>query len=565
MDTRNETAAGLEVSTNKNPGKKKIAITAIILAVILIGIGGTVYAVFFNKSPKELYFISELNSYKALEKSFNDSFGNSFELQDKMKKSPYQQDMTIGVNMNANGLEQQVPELAMVQEFLKNSKLKLGVKQDPKKEQGAYHLGFLMNDSEIANAEFFQSNDKAGVFVPELYNKYFYVENKKFGETIKKFDPSYQGPNELPNLMFAQTKTKLNSPEFWKKKGMEYALYIGSKIKDDDVKLKKDVSFKGEKLRQLTLTLSEKETKDLVGGLLNKLSKDDELINEIVDQQMMSASLENNSITPMPSKKELKEKIVKDIQDAEKQFKENASLPNGLKQVVIINDDEEIVSRNIVLDAKNEKTGKTAHFAYKSTNWTKDNDATDKTWNVEAGTGENDKLVVDVKSNTVPDGEKFKRTINGSFKVWDKTTGPTSAGIEIKTNGTQDNSKSTFKLNFTGKEAKDVPEISGTYDQKTDQNLDKNYSNSKATLGLNLAFHNDPEMGNAKIDATIDIDTKTKFVDHLKFPDLTPQSAVNVSEVSQVELMKIMQDIQTNAQKFIGKNASLFQNFQTLQ
>ena len=90
QDSMQEASAALEAhipldEQEKQPARKpfKGKVIAILAAILLIG-AGTVSAFVFKKSPKELYLLSEYNSFKNMTKEIDDNYGNSIAFQKDM-------------------------------------------------------------------------------------------------------------------------------------------------------------------------------------------------------------------------------------------------------------------------------------------------------------------------------------------------------------------------------------------------------------------------------------------------------------------------------------------------
>jgi hypothetical protein len=238
------------------------------------------------------------------------------------------------------------------------------------------------------------------------------------------------------------------------------------------------------------------------------------------------------------------------LKEEQKAVKEDASFPEGLKQVILIDGDENVVKRDLnVSVSANGSEVIPVHYATES--WTK-NDVTNSSWTMNAGP-ENEALLVDVKMESEPKGKGTKRDIKAKFEFGhsDSTEG---IGFHIKGEGTNEKSNWTAELVPAGDMPANIPQVTFEIEHKGDQNLGKDYANHDYKVKM---ISNDPSLGNFNVG--LNIKTKTTFGKKLKFPDLAEGKSVNLAELSDAETMSLMTEIQQNLQQFMGDNAQLMQ------
>lgn len=68
--------------------KLKIIISAVVILLIVAGIGFGAYKIFSN-TPKNTYLLSEQKTAKKFQNYFNDRFDNEVKFQEKMKDNSY--------------------------------------------------------------------------------------------------------------------------------------------------------------------------------------------------------------------------------------------------------------------------------------------------------------------------------------------------------------------------------------------------------------------------------------------------------------------------------------------
>ncbi|WP_137791019.1 DUF6583 family protein [Bacillus sp. E(2018)] len=541
----------METQVNQSTGNKKRPLIIGLAIIAVLAIGATAYAMFVDLSPRELYLKSEMNTFKALNESFEDSFGDALALSEKQMEEAYKSEASVGVDVDPAMFGAAGMEAAMIGSVLQNSEFKVTTQHDPKKEEGSVGMALRMNDADLMNAEFYQNNKQTAVNVPAAYDKNVYFENSQFGDVMRKFDPAYQGMEKLENF-FKAVDGDL-SEDARDEAFEEFAKVYADSVKDENVKLKDDVDFKGEKLRELTVSLSEKETKTMLVNFVEKIEKDDEILDAIAEQSALQGGLQTGMVAPTSSmsKADAKKEIKTLLADAKKAIKDDLQVPGGMKQVVIIDGDDKVVSRNVTM-----KIGANGEEAvpmnYKSESWTK-GDVTNSSWVLNAGP-ENETLLVDVKMESEPKGKDGKkRDIKAKFEMTENGT-TEGIGFQIKGEGTDKKSKWTANLVPAGDSPMELPDMTLEIEHTGDQNLDKDFANHDYKVTLT---GNDATMGD--INVGLNIKTKTTFGDKLKFPELSEGKAVNVAEMSDAEMMTMMSDIQRNIEQFIGENAQMFQ------
>ncbi|OOE14614.1 DUF6583 family protein [Fictibacillus arsenicus] len=540
----------METQVNQSTGSKKRPLIIGLALIAIIAIGATAYAMFIDLSPRELYLKSELNTFKAMNESFEESFGDALALSEKQMEEAYKSEARVGVEMDPSMFGAGGMEAAMIGSILSNSEIKMTTQHDPKKEEGSADVALVLNNTDLVKAEFYQNNKQTALSVPAAYDKYVYFPNNKFGEVMRKFDPAYVGMEKLQNF-FKAVEGDL-SEEARDEAFEEFAKVYADSVKDENVTLKEDVDFKGEKLRQLTVSLSEKETKTLLINFIEKVEKDEEIMNALAEQSALQGgfNFDMTSTAPM-SEEDAKKEIEKMLADAKKAINEDLEIPGGMKQVVIVDGDDKVVSRDLSM-----KIGANGEEAvpmnYKSESWAK-GDVSNSSWVLNAGP-EGEALLVDVKMESEPKGEDGKkRDIKAKFEVNENGT-TQGIGFHVKGEGTDKKSNWTVQLVPAGEAPMELPDMTIEIEHKADQNLDKDYANHDYKVTL---IGNDPSMGD--INVGLNIKTKTTFGEKLTFPELSEDKAVNVAEMSDAEMMGMMSEIQRNIEQFVGENAQMFQ------
>ncbi|WP_221567025.1 DUF6583 family protein [Alkalihalobacillus sp. TS-13] len=540
---KNETAASIEPS--QQPGKSKKPILISLAVIVLLGISGTVYAMFFNLSPKETYFAAEKNTMEQTQESFNKTFAVNEDVNKKMIEEPSKSTLTLGLK-SIDGLQAIDPNMAMFASMLNDVKLSMSAQLNPEKNEGLAELKAGMGGTEFIKAEAYQSEDLTGLNVPLLYNNYLYLNNDQFGKVMKKFDPAYQGPEEIDNVVKMQLEAMRNQ-EKYEEHADEYGKFLLEKIKDENVTEKSGVEFQGKKYTQLTLALSEKETKDILKALIDKVREDEELLNFLIEANGNTAFT-----APGMETADMKETIQTELKKASDNI-DQVKIPDGFKSVILIDKNEVIVKRDVDF-----KIGNDSEFVvvdYSSHALRSDDLITDGKWeiNVFPENGEKQdygKMLVEIKGKK-GDGDNATRDITGTFAFAEagKVTG---ANLSAKITGTPEDMKADFEAAIDDPSNAGIPPLKGHFTRKVTDDLDNGTYSSNGEFGLEV----DAGLG-APINVTFDYDSKTEFTKNLKFPNVT-EDGENVAEMSPEEMERIMTEIQTRIQGMMMNGPQMF-------
>ena len=556
--TEQQSSAALESQSHPQPEQhsqqaesKKTKIIAfmkkpifIIGLLLLIG-GGVTAAILLNKSPKELYLLSEYNSIKESMAGFEDTYGDALKFQEQTLEKPSQTEFKV-----SGGFTQESavgdPDYDMFQELLSSSSIEAKVQQDPTKEQAHYELALNIENEKAIDAELYQSKNQLGFKVPALYDKFLYFNHDQFGKLMRKMDPYYTGPEklELSNLELRDLKLTEEESEYLSDR---YTGYVLDALKDENFELKKDVNFefKGEemKLRSVTLSLDEKEVKAFLNGFIDQLIKDDKLHSILIKRiEIVADAAAVAEETEQFDKKEMKEEMVDSLKEMKEDLDE-ISFPDGFKSTLLIDKDEQIVDRDTKFAVAMD--GEQANAAFTTKNVPYQDDKEWNEWKIEVSPkeeGSGNKLALQYTNDVQK--QKEDRTEDMQVKVMLEEYGePEELLFKMNSvfkgvDGKQEINRE-FGLESDSPEYVDLTGFKGEIKQVSDVNLKKEYSEDKITVMLDIKDEYDP------VSLSFNLETKTTLKDNLKFPDLTADSntSMNVVEASEDELATIIEEI----------------------
>ncbi|WLD93026.1 hypothetical protein [Alkalihalobacillus sp. AL-G] len=534
-ETRNETSATLEPS--RTPKKSKKPFILALAAVFILGLGATVYAMFFNLSPKDAYFKAEINSYKALSESVNETFAISDDLAEKTLEEPSKSTAELGFSVE--GLEAIDPSLAMVKGLIEQVALKATTQLDPKAAKGSIELNLGVAGTEFIQAEAYQSDKRTGVNVPLLYDQYLYFNNEDFGKLMTRFDPTYAGPEKLENLVKMQLDS-IKNQEKLNEVSKEYGKFIIENIKEENV-TEGEAEFEGETYRQLTLKLSEKEVQELSKKVIDKVQADKELKDLLIDSMTQSNFLASSS----DIKTTMKEDFEKGLKELENNL-DKIKLPDGFKSTILVNDQELIVKRDV--DVKVEVEGEVANIDFSTHALREDGVVTDGKWEVNVfpeNAKDQDYIKILLELKGEPGNDSIKRDLTGMFAIAEAGSVSRSANVDVHMSGTPEDMKMDFEVTVQDPTIQPIPPIKGHFTQKVKDDLENGTYSTSGEFGIEF----DAGMG-SPVNVVVDYKNKTEFTEDLKFPNLE-EKGENISELSDAELQEIAAEIQSNIQNFM--------------
>ncbi|MTH54671.1 hypothetical protein GKZ89_14810 [Bacillus mangrovi] len=539
--TRSETAAATETAPNlKKPGFPLKWVIAGIVAFLVIG-GTAAFALFANKSPKQLYLLSEIKTLEKAGEELEDQNGELADFQEKMTEQPSstKAEITGGFGTDAY----LPPELEMMQELLAGLSITTETEQDPKANKSFTKAGVELEGEELLNLELHQSPVQLAAAVPALYDKPFYLNTDEYGQFMRKTDPSYSGPEKLNLEPLSMKDFELSEKEETHLKET-YGDFLYKELKDEYFTKKDNVSYEhnGEDLNvtQVTMKLSEKETKALLDNLFERMIKDEKL-HSIVSSRVTKLANYNVNQMDMIGAAETKEDFVEGLEDARKELK-GAELPKGFTSVILINGDEQVIDRKMDLTVTGD--GSEVPISIHTVDVAYDN---------------GNKRDQELKVNASSEGEKVEFLLTNNSVKKDDENRKENLKAEIRTGTEQESltftmesdikgktaAKQTADRSFTLKSDGEMNPVSLTGKLVQEQNVDAEDQTSKQVFDLEL--NGGDEMGNINVSLKADLESKLK--EKADLPELDVQDAVNVNEVTPEDMDMISKDITLNIQR----------------
>lgn len=554
--SKNQTSAALEAETRTQQAEMKskkgfFSKKTIIIALIILLIGASgAAALLLKKSPKELYLLSEYKSYQEAKQEWDTKYGDAITFQEKLLETPSNSEVVLSGDMELDSLKDD-PDFEMVRELLKSTSISAKTVQDPVQKESHYSVALNVEKEKAVDIEMFQSKEQMGIKVPLLYEKFFYLNLDEYGDFMRMLDPYYEGPEtlEMSELDLKELKITDKEKEYLQKR---YADFLLGELKDNnfDVKNGIDYEYEGEnmKLREVTLSLSEAETKALLNKFMDHMIEDKELHNMIatrIEKFAKTAALENSDVE-IPEKNEMIEEMVAVLKDVKDEMK-SVDYPIGFTSTLLIDKNEIIIDRNVKAAISIDGKQVNAEIASKHVPYG-DNQKYNEWKMTLAPEEDKDSSMVFQVSNDVKNGketrtEKLKASaMLEEFGEKEDITFTLTSNFKGEAGSKQDINRE-FDLAFNGDSFYDVPnELKGEIKQVSDLNLKKNYQNE--TFKIKLLMEDDYDSGAL----TLNLDSKTKLEEKVSVPNFDTNSAegINVVKISDEQMLEISEAVGTN-------------------
>jgi hypothetical protein len=606
MESTVETYATLEYSEAGKPKQQLFSkkwLFIVLAAVIMVG-GASVAGMFFKKSPKELFLLSEVKSYEHKKEELQMRYGEELAFQEKLQQSPSESELRVTGNIDLdskstteNILDQNTKSISKnilyqntksisenmlyqnskstlenmpYQNSLYNTILAVKTKQDPRKQAGLYSIAFKFAGMKSADVDIYRSETQAVIKIPELYNDFFYFNFDQYGELMRKFNPSYDGPETYELTDYKWKELELTDKEL-KYINRRYSAFILSELKEKNFKLKKGIKYEAEgetlKVREIALQLSKKEAEALIQHLLERMIEDEKLHTMIAKRVVKLANVPAVS-EEFGSEVTNREFVEKEVKARLIEMKKNLAFPDGLKWVVYIDNDEQIIDRRVDITVGG--TGKSDGGKEVSVGGSGEPDGGKE---VSVAAEDPGNIEMYIHTTSIPLGENSRlEEASVELSPENKAVGKLSAGYHNRITGGESKRNEELTMDFffesqgivvsdmelemkslfnEGKAQKQTinreyilrlggemyrgsPQIKGSLDQMKETG-DK-HSNQ------NLVFEMNVDNGYQPGTISLTVDSKINLVDKVDLPKLDMNEGKNLTELTQSEIDQIIQN-----------------------
>ncbi|WP_338779017.1 DUF6583 family protein [Metabacillus sp. FJAT-52054] len=536
---RSEAAAATETVPSRQMKFPLKWVIAGIVAFLVIG-GTAAYALIFNKSAKQVYLFSEFKTFQKAAEDFEDQNGELADFQEKFAEMASSTKTEVTGGVEADGVLP--PEFEMIQELINEAAITTDVEQDPKSDKSFTKAGIAIQGENLLDMEIYQSPEQVAAKIPSIYEKYLYLNSDEYGKFMRQVDPAYSGPEKLSFQPLTIKDFELNEKE---QKHLQdtYVSFLNEQLKDEFFTKKDNVSYEhnGEKqsVTQVTMKLTEKETKTLISRLLDQMIKDKEL-HTIIANRVVKIGNTGASQMDMMDPETVKSDFVDGLKDAKEGLKD-AKIPKGFTSVLMVNGDELVIDRKMDLAVTDTESGSKNEVSIHTMDVPYDGDKKrDQEFKMDLVSDNQDEGASILLTNkiTKTDDANRKENLKGKISSQDPAAeGAFNFSMKSEFSG-KDPAKQTIKRDFSlGSEDGMEFEIEGNVTQKQDVSVKDNYSNQLFEIKLNGGA----DMAEGSI--SLKIDTKTKLKKNADIPKVNLDNEVNINNITPAQ----MTDIQIKA------------------
>ncbi|MFC4556632.1 hypothetical protein ACFO3D_00240 [Virgibacillus kekensis] len=333
-------------------GLSKKAILMTILAVLIIG-GSAAAFVLLNLSAKQQYFLAEKNSAEFILEQVKERYEPELAWQEVSLKNPTETTFELSGEYNDPNAMSGGFGVMGPSQIINNSAITVTTELDREKKHMATQIEASMGGMQVGNIEVYMTDKKVMLGLPFL-EELVQLNGDDLGKLLKEIDPEmFTGDEKLELDSFFERSAGILDKEDQEYIKNEYLEMIYDAIPDDAFSTSDEtvnVESKSFDAKKITMHLTEKQLKDIIGKVLNKMESDERLkkiISEQIVFQQFGAGISSSTLTPDMQNQvdELMGDFETAIKEAQKGLEE-LNIPEGFKSVIWVHDDL-IVKRNI--------------------------------------------------------------------------------------------------------------------------------------------------------------------------------------------------------------------------
>lgn len=529
------TLKGEENKRKKSFFKSPLFFGLIALFIVAASVGA---ALLMKKTPKELYLYAEYKTFEKAKEDFDEKYEEMIAFQMETLQKASTSEMTISGDFENKELQGD-ESYEMIKEILSQATLFVKSEQDPKTMVGKSTIALNVEGETAFDIEMLQSENQAGIRVPLLYDKFFYLKYDEYGQLMRKLDPYYTGPEKFDMKPLDWEKIMLSDSE---KEYLiqEYGKFLINNLPEEYFSLKEDVkyTYKGEEMkgREVILSLSAEETAEFMNEFLDLLMKDDKLheiiINRVLVLEETVAIAEEMNLD--------KEDMQKELQSMFKEMKTSLadmSFGDGFKSTILINNKEQIIDRQMGITFEEQFEAVELNMSAKNLS---NDDQQSQEVVLEISDPKFNRYQYDFIISNDSEMEKDNRIENVVLNYKQHGFGNLQQDIQLQLDSKikgNDSLKQDITTDYTliVDEVYDKTEISGTIKQENNTNVDDKKSTSKVEVTVDLE-----EAGLL----TLFMDSKVELKDSIDGAKIDEELAtgLNVATLTPEEMNTIMQE-----------------------
>ncbi|UFU00057.1 hypothetical protein KO561_03570 [Radiobacillus kanasensis] len=325
---------------NKGKGFPKKVIMIVLLAIVIVVGASISAAALLKENAKEQYFKAESQTWDQMKQVVKDRYGDELAWSKEVKKKPSESTVEFSGEYNGplgNGMYG-------AEEIINNSTITLKNSIDPEKKEMALEVSANIAEMKIEDVNVYLTSDKMMASLPFL-DKFLQIKESDFGELMHKFDPvTFTGEEEI-NFDSFFNQNLLNEDDIKHIQDTYLKMIYEELPKDAFTSEDESVDVNGESIKatKITLSLTEKQVKDIMDKVLAEAEKDEKLKEMLKNQASLNPSLNPNAAQLT----QMLEDFESGIADAREELKD-LQIPDGLTSTLWVEEDI-IVKRDFVL------------------------------------------------------------------------------------------------------------------------------------------------------------------------------------------------------------------------
>lgn len=268
----------------------KFSIGAIIIALLVVAGGASAFFL-MNKTPKQAYFYSEIQTSKHINNLFEQRYQNELKWRDIEKKSvtEHTYDLSAEVDNYGFDLDDEVATL------INSATATFQVTTDPKNRQAVAEVSASIANTSIDGIKAFITPEKLLVTLPFI-DEWIQLKDEEFGklfQTIYDIDATEFTGNEKLGLSNFMKEDAFLSEEDKKYLQKEYIEFLYHQLPDKAfTSVKENINVYDKKMQatKISMNLSENDVKSLLTSLLEK-AKNDKKLHSIMEKKIEENNL----------------------------------------------------------------------------------------------------------------------------------------------------------------------------------------------------------------------------------------------------------------------------------
>lgn len=530
----------------------------LISMLVFLLVGGIVAAAFmFTNNPKKLFFSAEVTTFKNNLEEIEQQYGDLLEFQKAASEQPSTSEVTVKGNVKFDGGSLN-SDMMLLQAIIDQLSVVYTSSIIPEEKTNYQTMAFRMADSTIVDMEMLQTDKQFGLKIPFLHENYMYLNTNQFGDFMRTFDPTYNGPDTIDVPQYTWSDFELSEKEknhFVK----HYRDFFLEALKEDYFSLENGESYKHNdtklKLTKVTMALSPVETENLLKSFIDTIAKDDQLQGIVAKRVAKLAKQSGTEFDPtingdLTDVNYVKSELKKSLKDARKEV-EKVKIKDGLTYTIFVDKNDQIIDRNITVTLDGKKFDLTLDLSTKDIPLDNNKRFKETTFSLTPTDEEEGKILVSYK-NDINTG-KEKRVEDSSLSLIVEEYSDVIFDGKLSVNSTykgknpnKQKADHNFEFNVRGSSFGEDINLSGTVKENWDYNLKEKYGKNNYDITLDFT-----ELNQDPFSLLLNIDSETKIKEKQDFDIPSLADGINVAELSEDEFYDLMLEIQYNLEEFM--------------